>query len=152
VSVSSEPVSAPGIDSSPAPEVKVPTIPVSPVEGLTIQFGTVSINEVNPSIRSPKEQTKELEAHSPNDSQTSSIEEQVTPSKQNPADSQLNASKPPSVEVFTEIQVPNPVEPSVGKVFTKNQLLPLTFHVISGPAQKSVEKMITVSPPSLCIS
>jgi hypothetical protein len=88
-------------------------------------------------------------ANSPSD-----IENQDTPLEQDPAESSPDTSDPlPSLtEVPSESVNQTSVESNVGKVFTKNQLLPLTFHVLSGPAQKSVQRMITVSPPSLCIS
>jgi hypothetical protein len=144
-SISPTKVSPDPVTSSPIPKAEVLASPVSPVEAVIIPPEDDWMYDEVTSV-SLEADSKDPEAAPVAASSPSNIEKQDTSPHQDPVVSSSKASDPPPsvVEDPSESKNQIPAELHVGKVFTKNQLLPLTFHVLSGPAQKSVQKMITV--------
>ena len=113
-----------------------------------------SRKDENTSTVSSKADPKQPEADSTGDRQPSFVKKQDIPPQPNPVESSLEASVAPAscTEVSSKPKIEVSVEPDAGKVFTRYQFLPLTFHVPPGSAQKAVQKMITVSLPLPCYS
>lgn len=149
VSVLPAKISSPPVALSPVPVTEILASPVDFIEEATAPPIDNSTNDENASTVSLKADPKQPEANSTGDSQPSSVEKQDIPPQHIPYDSPHEAPVAPAscTEVSSKPKIEVSDEPDAGKVFTRNRLLPLTFHVPPGSAQKAVQKMITASLP-----
>lgn len=149
VSIAPARVSLPPIASSPITEAEILASSSKPFGEASNSPKDNSRKDENTSIVSSKADPKQPEANSTGDRQPSFVKKQDIPPQPNPVESSLEASVAPAsiTEVPSKPKIEISVEPDARKVFTRGQLLPLTFHVPPGSAQKAVQKMITVSLP-----